>query len=463
MSAADHHLKMGQEYAKKAVEEENIAKPHPDDSKEKRTHLSNAKDLYQKAGTSLLDCFRKEQNYQKKNLVKVKAISYINRAEEIAKILARKAPSPPPAGGVDDETDDSDPVEDKDTAAIRSQIQSSRIDVEEMKHSINGFGDIAGLETAKEALNEAIMMPMAFEKLFTGKRKPWRGILLYGPPGTGKSHIAKATAVEGGSSSFFAVASNDLVSKFMGDSEKLCKMLFTVARETRPSIIFIDEVDALCSARGEGESDSTRRIKNEILVQMSGVGVDNKKLLVLAATNIPWEIDSAMRRRFEKRIYIPLPDEAAMRHLFKLNMGKFGYDHVLNERDFKELAKRGISAGYSGSDVKVVCIAALNITLRMVTHGEFWKWVARQPMEGEQEALREGWEPIMPPKGGVLPRGPGYLQKKLRDFTPEEHKMTISPFVDMNVMYKAMCGVKSTVKKDHLSRFESWTEQFGME
>merc|ERR1712139_94320 len=114
-----------------------------------------------------------------------------------------------------------------------------------------------------------------------------------------------------------------------GDSEKLCKMLFTVARETRPSIIFIDEVDALCSARGEGESDSTRRIKNEILVQMSGVGVDNKKLLVLAATNIPWEIDSAMRRRFEKRIYIPLPDEAAMRHLFKLNMGKFGYDHVL--------------------------------------------------------------------------------------------------------------------------------------
>jgi len=116
------------------------------------------------------------------------------------------------------------------------------------------------------------------------------------------------------------------------------KQLFTLARENRPSIIFIDEVDSLCGSRGEGESEASRRIKTEFLVQMQGVGNSMDGVLVLGATNIPWQIDSAIRRRFEKRIYIPLPDANARAKMVGLNVGSTPCKLFL--RDYKLLAKK---------------------------------------------------------------------------------------------------------------------------
>jgi len=221
------------------------------------------------------------------------------------------------------------------------------------------WSDVVGLEQAKESLKEAVILPIRFPQLFDETRKPWRGILLYGPPGTGKSYLAKACATEC-EGTFFSVSSSDLVSKWMGESERLIKQLFKMARDKKPSIIFIDEVDSLCGSRSEGENDSSRRIKTEFLVQMQGVGNDMDGILVLGATNVPWELDNAIRRRFEKRIYISLPDPAARAGIFKIRTGTT--KNSLTESDWTALGEN--SEGYSGSDIAVVVKESLMMPVR---------------------------------------------------------------------------------------------------
>ncbi|XP_050278968.1 protein SUPPRESSOR OF K(+) TRANSPORT GROWTH DEFECT 1-like [Quercus robur] len=181
------------------------------------------------------------------------------------------------------------------------------------------LSDVGGLQACKEVLVEAAIVPIQNPQFFTGKRQPWKAILLYGPPGTGKTYLANAIATETGST-FFSVSASDIVSKWKGgESEKQVSILFQRARDAAPSIIFIDEIDSLCGSRGENnENEASRRIKTELLVKMQGVCNDETNVLVLAATNTPYALDQAMRRRFDKRIYVPLPDLKARKHIFKV-------------------------------------------------------------------------------------------------------------------------------------------------
>ena len=221
---------------------------------------------------------------------------------------------------------------------------------------------IAGLKEAKSLLQEVVVLPNIVPEFFKGIRRPWKGVLLVGPPGTGKTLLAKAVATECKSKSFFNVTSSTLTSKYRGESEKLVRVLFHMARRLAPSIIFIDEVDALvgCSSSSSGGSDSndaSRRFQSELLIQMDGLqeeaaGEEGVKsaVLVLAASNHPWNVDEAFRRRFEKRIYIPLPDAAARQQMLELHLVGMKLDGRL---DLGKIAKR--LEGYSGADILSVC------------------------------------------------------------------------------------------------------------
>jgi SpoVK/Ycf46/Vps4 family AAA+-type ATPase len=212
------------------------------------------------------------------------------------------------------------------------------------------WSDIAGLSAAKSTLKETVVYPFLRPDLFSGLREPARGLLLFGPPGTGKTMLARAVATES-KSTFFSIGAGSLVSKFLGDSEKLVRALFGLARVLSPSIIFVDEIDSLLGSRGrEGEHEATRRVKTEFLIQWSdlqraaagrepdrdkGGGGDASRVLVLAATNLPWAIDEAARRRFVRRQYIPLPEDEVRK--VQLENLLSHQKHELGERDIEKL------------------------------------------------------------------------------------------------------------------------------
>jgi len=223
------------------------------------------------------------------------------------------------------------------------------------------FQRVAGLSDAKSLLFEAIVWPVKNPKLFEGIRRPSRGICMFGPPGTGKTMLAKAVASEC-KTTFFNVSSAVLTSKYRGDSEKLVKILFDVARARAPSTIFIDEVDSICSRRGASdEHEASRRAKSELLVQMDGLssGIDDKLVVVLAATNFPWDLDEALIRRLEKRIYIPLPDFDACLNLLQTLLADIHVDENVKLEDVAQKLK-----GYSGSDIANVCRDAAMAPMR---------------------------------------------------------------------------------------------------
>jgi len=214
------------------------------------------------------------------------------------------------------------------------------------------WDDVAGLDVAKKALKEAVVYPFLRPDLFMGLREPARGMLLFGPPGTGKTMLARAVATES-RSTFFAISASSLTSKWLGESEKLVRALFSLAKALAPSIIFVDEIDSLLSSRGgSSEHESTRRIKTEFLIQWSDLQRaaagkqqtdkekqegDASRVLVLAATNMPWAIDEAARRRFVRRQYIPLPEAEVRATQLQTLLGH--QKHNLNKKDIQVLVE----------------------------------------------------------------------------------------------------------------------------
>ncbi|MCJ1364205.1 Vacuolar protein sorting-associated protein 4 [Acarospora aff. strigata] len=410
--------------------------------------FEKAYQLYYQALELFMLALKWEKNVKSKEMIRAKAGEYMERAEKLKNHLAendhsnRKKPSAVgvngkvASGGGKGKTDEDDDQQDPEAKKLRGALAGAILtDKPNVK-----WEDVAGLEGAKEALKEAVILPIKFPHLFVGKRQPWKGILLYGPPGTGKSYLAKAVATEA-NSTFFSVSSSDLVSKWMGESERLVKQLFNMARENKPSIVFIDEVDALCGPRGEGESEASRRIKTELLVQMDGVGNDSKGVLILGATNIPWQLDGAIRRRFQRRVHISLPDLPGRMKMFEMSIGNTPCD--LKPTDFKTLGQ--LSEGYSGSDISIAVQDALMQPVRKIQTATHYRKVV---VDGEDK---------------LTPCSPGDPGAMEMTWTEVDSDKLLEPSLTLKDFVKAVKGARPTVSVEDIKRSEEWTAEFGSE
>ena len=301
--------------------------------------------LYLQSAEILLELTKFTENPQLSKIYENRAKEYIGRAKTLNKLIKTQIPnksSKNPSSS--EENSEYDKV-------LETSIVSETPDLT--------LDDVAGLEDVKRSLREAIVLPLKRPDLFTGSRQPWRGILLHGPPGCGKTMIAKATAGDI-KATFFNISAAVLVSKWLGESEKLVKRLYELAKEKQPSIIFIDEVDSLTQSRSENENDAMRRVKTQLLSSMEGISSNkDDRVVTIGATNVPWEIDSAFRRRFQRRIYVPLPDEKARKIIFEINSRGIELDKSI---DFKKLSK--ITNDYTGSDIANICREAIMAPIR---------------------------------------------------------------------------------------------------
>mmetsp|Transcript_25842 Transcript_25842/g.63725 ORF Transcript_25842/g.63725 Transcript_25842/m.63725 type:complete len:442 (-) Transcript_25842:200-1525(-) len=413
-----------------------------EDPVDQRDKYEEALNQYIKGIEAFSAAIKWEKIPKKKEQLKAKMMEYFDRAESIKKILNEpvvpvKQKVPATSG------DDKDKQKMQD--AMNGAIVKERPNVK--------WEDIAGLESAKEALKEAVILPIKFPQLFTTSgRKPWSGIMLYGPPGTGKSYLAKAVATEA-EATFLSVSSADLTSKWLGESEKLVKMMFETARENKPSIVFIDEIDSIATSRSDSESESSRRIKTELLVQMDGVGNSLDGLLILCATNLPWAIDSAVRRRCQKRIYIPLPDDRARRRMVEIHVSKIIPPPELKPEQYEELSRR--TDGYSGSDISIMVRDAIMEPVRRCQDAVAFKWIELPDKDGGDPVKK-----LQP----CSPSTPDAIQMTLMELATKYGPETlVAPPVTFMDFSKTLERSKPSVSQDDLQEFQKFTMEFGQD
>lgn len=331
-----------------------------------------------------------------KNLYYQKAMEYILRVKEIRGIV----------GSSESRSSSSTAASSKES---ENEIESAISSVIVREKPNVKWEDVAGMENAKRALREAIILPMSRPDLFKGARKPWKGILMFGPPGCGKTYLCKAVASEV-DSTFFSVSAANLISKWLGESEKLVKELYERAVEEAPSIIFFDEVDALAGTRGGGsENEAMRRVKTQLLQAVEGFGTGEELLVTVGATNTPWDIDAAMRRRFERRVYVTLPTKSAREKMFHIHTRGVPLDSNV---DFTGLSN--YTAGYTAADIALLCREALMYPIR----------------ELDAEGALKNKD--------IQPRAPS-----------------------INDFLTSMESIKPSVSPKELTRYDEWKDQFG--
>jgi katanin p60 ATPase-containing subunit A1 len=277
--------------------------------------------------------------------------------------------------------------------------------------------DIGGLQQVKQLMMETIVIsglnkPEAI--------KPWKGILLFGPPGTGKTLIAAAAA---GSlnATFISVEAGKVLSKYFGESSKLISALYDVARERSPTIVFIDEFDALSISRDGDVSEASRRMLSSLLSALDGLQDKKSKrfVLTLAATNTPWNLDQAVLSRFPRRIHVSLPDEEACQQIIKIHT----LDLDISNIDLSNIAKISVEKNYSGRDLSNLCQLSM------------WNMV-QDENKNLSELANLSYENLI------------------------KRSLNIRP-LEMKDFYNAFKNIKTPLKEADIKKYEQWSKEFG--
>lgn len=226
------------------------------------------------------------------------------------------------------------------------------------KPSIN-FDDVGGMETVKKEIELKIIKPLQHPELYKAYgKKVGGGILLYGPPGCGKTYLAKATAGQI-NAKFITIELNDILDMWIGNSEKNLHEIVELARQNTPCVLFIDEIDALGASRSDMKQSSGRHLINQFLQELDGINNTNEGILVLGATNTPWNLDPAFRRpgRFDRIIFVPPPDSVTRESILRLKLK----NKPIGKIDFEKISKK--MEHYSGADIDAIIDIAIELKL----------------------------------------------------------------------------------------------------
>ena len=246
-------------------------------------------------------------------------------------------------------TDDKESEKDKEKKEFETALSSAIV---KEKPNIK-WNDVAGLEQAKEALKEAVVLPLKFPQLFVGKRTPWRGILLYGPPGCSKTKLIKALATST-KSKFLYLNSASIYSSFVGESEESIRKIFENAKKSKSSIIFFDEIDSLVGKRDSNSKNSSveKRVLSTLLNEMDGIEEISKNILIVCATNRPEMIDSALLRpgRIDYVVYVPPPNFEERIEIFKIYTKNL---NLIENFNFNSLSQN--FDNFTGAEIESIC------------------------------------------------------------------------------------------------------------
>eukprot|EP01124_Arcella_intermedia_P036811 TRINITY_DN9717_c0_g1_i1.p1 TRINITY_DN9717_c0_g1~~TRINITY_DN9717_c0_g1_i1.p1 ORF type:complete len:1346 (+),score=342.86 TRINITY_DN9717_c0_g1_i1:552-4040(+) len=316
-----------------------------------------------------------------------------------------------------------------------------------------GFDDIGALDKIKDTLKELVMLPLQRPELFRkgNLNKPCKGILLFGPPGTGKTMLAKAVATESGAN-FISISMASIGSKWFGEGEKYSRAVFTLASKISPCVIFIDEVDCILGRReNHGEHEAMRKIKNELMMMWDGLKTrQNERVLVLAATNRPFDLDEAVLRRLQRKLLVDLPDAENRLKILKVILKN---EDLSSSVDLAELAK--ITEGYSGSDLNNLCMAAAYQPIREHLRNE------KKELQKKTDGTAEKAEEIK--SDSVLKKDEDMMDEDKEGLDIEEKETPPLRSLLMSDFTNAMKEISSSVSENAhaIAELRKWNEMYG--